>query len=103
MLEISESLTLGLPLVMNLSVLILAISGSLLGLFIGAIPGLSATMAVAILIPLTYSMNPQQAFALLLTTLLAQGHRLICDDDAGTIHQGQAAQSSAAQEPGGQR
>ena len=71
MLEISESLTLGLPLVMNLSVLILAILGSLLGLFIGAIPGLSGTMAVAILIPLTYSMNPQQAFALLLTTYVA--------------------------------
>jgi len=71
MLEISESLTLGLPLVMNLSVLILAVLGSLLGLFIGAIPGLSGTMAVAILIPLTYSMNPQQAFALLLTTYVA--------------------------------
>ena len=71
MLEISEALTLGLPLVMNPSVLLLAVLGTLLGLFIGAIPGLSGTMAMAILIPLTYSMNPQQAFALLLTTYVA--------------------------------
>lgn len=71
MLEISDSLTLGLPLVMNISVLILAVSGSLLGILIGAIPGLTGTMAVAILIPLTYSMNPQQAFALLLSTYAA--------------------------------
>ncbi len=71
MLELSDSLTLGLPLVMNASVLILAVLGSLLGILIGAIPGLSGTMAMAILIPLTYSMNPQQAFSLLLTTYVA--------------------------------
>ncbi len=36
------------------------------GLILGAIPGLSATMAIALVIPLTYYMNPTQSLVMLL-------------------------------------
>ncbi|OQM76750.1 tripartite tricarboxylate transporter permease [Manganibacter manganicus] len=38
--------------------LILALAGVALGTVIGALPGLSATMAVAVLVPFTFTMNP---------------------------------------------
>lgn len=71
MLSFSEALTVGLPLVMTPSVLGLAVLGCFLGIIIGALPGLTSTMAVAIMIPLTYTMTPQQAFGLLLPTYAA--------------------------------
>jgi putative tricarboxylic transport membrane protein len=67
MLGLTDVLTLGLPLVLTPSVLGLAVLGSLVGIIVGALPGLTAVMAVAIMIPLTYTMSPQEAFALLLT------------------------------------
>lgn len=39
--------------------------GTSLGIFIGAIPGLTATMLIALSLPLTFSMEPSQAIALL--------------------------------------
>ena len=38
--------------------LALALVGVVLGTVIGALPGLSATMAVAVLVPFTFSMDP---------------------------------------------
>jgi putative tricarboxylic transport membrane protein len=40
--------------------------GVTLGLILGAIPGLTATMAIALIIPLTYYMNPVQAFTMIM-------------------------------------
>ncbi len=40
--------------------------GSLLGIIVGAIPGLTATMAIALLIPFTFSMNPISGIVMLL-------------------------------------
>ncbi len=37
------------------------------GIFIGAIPGLTATMAVALLVPITYYMEPLPALAAIVT------------------------------------
>lgn len=68
---ITEILDLGLPLVLDPSVLLLALLGSVTGLIVGALPGLSSVMAISILIPLTYRMNPQQAFGLLLPAYAA--------------------------------
>ncbi|HIC67643.1 MAG TPA: C4-dicarboxylate ABC transporter permease, partial [Paracoccus sp.] len=45
------------------SVLGVIIASSLFGLFVGAIPGLSATMATALLVPLTFFMDPLPAIA----------------------------------------
>ena len=38
--------------------LMLALVGVMLGTVIGALPGLSATMAVAVLVPFTFTMDP---------------------------------------------
>jgi putative tricarboxylic transport membrane protein len=68
---LGDILELGLPLVMNWSVLLLAVVGTVTGLVVGALPGLSSVMAMSILIPLTYRMTPQQAFGLLLPAYAA--------------------------------
>lgn len=40
------------------------IGATLLGVFIGALPGLNPVMAIALLLPLTYSMDPLVALAM---------------------------------------
>ncbi len=45
--------------------LLLALAGVVAGTAIGAIPGLSATMAVAVLVPLTFTMPPATALILM--------------------------------------
>lgn len=45
--------------------IILAVAGVAAGTVIGAIPGLTATMAVAVLVPLTFGMEPQSALILM--------------------------------------
>src|SRR5699024_10419543 len=39
--------------------------GMILGIFVGSMPGLSATMAIAILLPLTYGMDPAHGISML--------------------------------------
>ncbi|MFZ2331000.1 MAG: tripartite tricarboxylate transporter permease, partial [Atribacterota bacterium] len=36
------------------------------GIFVGATPGLTATMAVSLIIPITYYMDPRAAFAMII-------------------------------------
>src|SRR5438034_9295509 len=48
----------------NLLVMVLA---SLFGLFVGAVPGLTATMATALLVPVTFFMAPIPAIAAIVT------------------------------------
>ncbi|MDQ0298042.1 putative tricarboxylic transport membrane protein [Salibacterium salarium] len=50
----------------DLNLLFLVAAGTLAGIFIGAIPGLSVTMAVALLLSLTYSWEMLPALALML-------------------------------------
>lgn len=45
--------------------LLLIIGGTLLGMFVGAMPGLSATMALALLLPITFSMDPGAGLSML--------------------------------------
>jgi len=71
MLDSTNALTLGLGLVLQPSVLALAVLGTLLGMVVGALPGLTSVMAIAILLPLTYALSPEQAFALLLPAYAA--------------------------------
>lgn len=63
--------TLGIPLVFKFEVLAMLVLGCVGGVAIGALPGLTATMAVAVLTPLTYGMSTQSAFALLLSAYCA--------------------------------
>ena len=52
--------------VLSPDVLIYACLGVFIGLFIGTLPGLSSTMAIAILTPLTFWLEPTQGFAMLI-------------------------------------
>lgn len=45
--------------------LLLAVLGVTAGIVIGALPGLSATMAVAVLVPITFGMSPEAALIML--------------------------------------
>lgn len=47
--------------------LLFMLIGGVVGLFIGALPGLSATMGVAILTPLTFWLPPEQGLAMLIS------------------------------------
>lgn len=46
-------------------VLCLLVAGTVLGVVIGALPGLTSTMGVALLVPLTFGMRPAEGLALL--------------------------------------
>ncbi|MBB4003450.1 MAG: tripartite tricarboxylate transporter permease [Aurantimonas endophytica] len=52
----------------NLAAILIGVT---VGMFVGAMPGLSATMAIALLLPLTYSFRPETGLALLASLYLA--------------------------------
>ena len=58
----------GMLLVFNLQTLLVILAAAVFGVFVGAIPGLSATMAVALLVPVTFAMEPTAAIAAIITT-----------------------------------
>ena len=56
-----------LPLVLNLEVLGVMLAAAGFGLLVGSIPGLTATMATALLVPITFFMDPVPAIAAMVT------------------------------------
>ena len=50
-------------------VLLVILLSALFGLFVGSIPGLTATMATALLVPVTFFMEPVPAFAAIVTAV----------------------------------
>ncbi|MDX2103807.1 MAG: tripartite tricarboxylate transporter permease [Alphaproteobacteria bacterium] len=61
-----------LALVFEPQTLMVGLAAAMFGLFVGAVPGLSATMAVALLIPVTFFMPPVPALvAVVMTTAMA--------------------------------
>ncbi|WP_162628772.1 MULTISPECIES: tripartite tricarboxylate transporter permease [Marinobacter] len=58
-----------LGLVFQFYVLLAIAGGTLLGLIMGALPGLTAAMAIALLLPLTFGMPPVMGMGMLLGTL----------------------------------
>ncbi len=58
----------GLALVFNFQTLLVIIGAAIFGVFVGAVPGLTATMAVALLVPITFYMDPTPAIAAIVTT-----------------------------------
>ena len=50
-------------------VLMVILGSAMFGLFVGAVPGLSATMATALLVPLTFFMDPLPAIAAIVTSV----------------------------------
>ena len=59
-----EMLTTSLHAVFSFGPLVAMLGSTLLGVFIGALPGLNPVMAIALLLPLTYSMDPLVALAM---------------------------------------
>lgn len=57
----------GLGLVTQPEVLLTILVSGAFGLFVGMMPGLSATMAVALLVPVTFTMSPVAALAAIIT------------------------------------
>ena len=55
----------GILSILTPTTLLLMLGGTVLGLVAGALPGISATMAVALLVPFTFSMEPLKGLALL--------------------------------------
>lgn len=48
------------------SILLVVLEGTVIGIVFGALPGLSATMGVALLIPLTFTLDPVKAMGMML-------------------------------------
>jgi putative tricarboxylic transport membrane protein len=53
-----DAILLAVDLVLRWDVLLTVLLAALFGLFVGAIPGLTATMAIALLVPVTFFMDP---------------------------------------------
>jgi putative tricarboxylic transport membrane protein len=62
-----DALALAFGLVFEPYVLVVILLSALFGLFVGAIPGLTATMATALLVPVTFFMPPVPAVAAIVT------------------------------------
>jgi TctA family transporter len=62
-----EHLLAAIGLVLDPAVLVAMLASAAFGLFVGAIPGLSATMAVALLVPVTFFLPPIPAVACMVT------------------------------------
>ncbi|GAA0614470.1 tripartite tricarboxylate transporter permease [Paenochrobactrum glaciei] len=56
-----------LPMVLSFDVLSIIIISAAFGLFVGATPGLSATMAVALIVPVTFFLSPVAAIGAIIT------------------------------------
>ena len=62
-----ESVLQGFALLFNFKVIVIIMLSAIYGLFVGAMPGLTATMAAALLIPFTFFMDPVPALVSVVT------------------------------------
>ena len=62
----TEQLLVGLQLMLTMENVFFAFIGVSVGIFVGSIPGLTVTMATALMVPLTFAMEPIPAIAMLL-------------------------------------
>lgn len=60
-----EALWHSLPGIMSLSSLLAVAVGVIAGIFLGALPGLSATLGISVLLPFTFGMSPQVALGMM--------------------------------------
>ncbi len=65
-----ELLQQGFGAVFSLNIMLLMLGGVAVGIVFGAVPGLSATMAVALCLPLTFTMGPQAGLSLLVALFI---------------------------------
>lgn len=60
-----KTFAVGMPIVLSPQNLLILLIGTIWGMIFGSIPGLTATMGVALALPLTYGMSPYTALSLL--------------------------------------
>ncbi|GHE21847.1 tripartite tricarboxylate transporter permease [Halomonas urumqiensis] len=82
-----------LMMVFSWEVLAVVLGASLFGLFIGAIPGLTATMATALLVPVTFFMDPLPAIAAIVS---ATAMAIVAGDIPGALLRIPGTPASAA-------
>jgi putative tricarboxylic transport membrane protein len=61
-----EFLLQGFSTLLTVSGMICIVGGVFIGIIFGSVPGLSATMALALFLPITYAMDPNTAIILLI-------------------------------------
>jgi putative tricarboxylic transport membrane protein len=66
-----ESLLMGFEIVFSIDILLAILAGSLIGYFVGALPGLTPSVGIAILVPITFTMEPAPALILLVSLYVA--------------------------------
>ncbi len=62
-----DAFRLAIDLVFNVETLSVIVASAVFGLFVGALPGLTATMATALLVPITFYMSPIPAIAAIIS------------------------------------
>jgi len=80
-------------LVLDPEVLLAAVLAGMFGMFVGAMPGLTATMATALLVPITFFMDPIPALAAIVT---ASGMAIYAGDIPGALLRIPGTPASAA-------
>ena len=66
-----ENLTTSFLLILNLNVALALVGGILIGYFVGALPGLTSSMGMALLIPFTFGIGPIPAMVMLVSIYMA--------------------------------
>ncbi|MCL2410743.1 MAG: tripartite tricarboxylate transporter permease [Treponema sp.] len=66
MAEILQNLSYGATVMFSFTPILMIFLGTLVGIIMGVIPGISTSMAIALLLPFTFVMNPVNAVALLI-------------------------------------
>ncbi|HZG73320.1 MAG TPA: tripartite tricarboxylate transporter permease [Chondromyces sp.] len=66
-----SSLLAGFDTVLSFNIILVIIAGSLIGYFVGALPGLTPSVGIAILVPITFTMDPIPALILLVSLYVA--------------------------------
>ena len=79
--------------VADLQVILVILGAACFGMFVGAIPGLTATMATALLVPVTFFMDPIPAIAAIIT---AAGMAIFAGDISGALLRIPGTPASAA-------
>ena len=88
-----DTLFQALQLVLDPQVLLAALLAGAFGMFVGAMPGLTATMATALLVPLTFFMDPIPALAAIVS---ASGMAIFAGDIPGALLRIPGTPASAA-------
>ena len=88
-----DAILLAAQMVFQPNVLVTIVLAALFGLFVGAVPGLTATMATALLVPITFFMSPVPAIGAIVT---CSAMAIFAGDIPGTLLRIPGTPASAA-------